>query len=834
MISDTPWSGASTSAEMGEFLSRHGPKAWDPRDELAPPTEEDGGTVFALAISPDESLLAAGSRHGELLVWDVASGQERLRVAAHKEIIWDVAFSPDGKRLATASKDGRVKLWELAGGKPSATLTGHTGAVRAVAFSGDGLVASGGDDRTVRIWSAFSGGPVTVWVGHEQAVTDVAFTHQGAAVLSAGRDGTVKQWAVRDNDRPLVIGDPMPLFCLDLFPDGRRVAATGLTSEVAIWDLGTGRVTTVLAGQRSGNAFHVRVAEGGTSVVAGTWDGTFTKWDVASGEVLAQRKLPVSGLTMTMPQFAISPDGRFVAGQCNDRKLRIVELESGEEVTVESGPMAVGRVLFTPDGKRLMTIGFPLGEDEKPADTADVKLWEAATGKLHAEVIGGVVASIAGFSPDGRRLAWRPRARTEDEEPPDPEIVICDLDSKEIAQRLSLPPEMPDVGSLAFSPDGRHLAATAAGKPNSQPLADRMLLVWELSSGKLVHRLPDRGWQLEFTPDGSEVAVAGVDGRVRFWSVARGDKTRELARPAGPVVSAVFSLDGRKLGVAGNSPPRTGLYGAATQLRTIISLDEDGKQEQKVLQWPMESPKWSLIALADGSFVPSGSLRQRLKLDRAASDRYGLSRTPLPREAYAAGANCAYVLTSNGTILRGEISGEGKIAVAEKAIEDAACTAMAASSDGRWLALAADRMIQLRDGQTLELLHTLEGHEDYVRGLAFSRDGSRLASGSSDRTVRLWSTQNGALEATLLGHSQTVTHVSFSKRGGTVASSSRDGTIQLWDVRSGESKTALAGHAGAVHWVEFSPDGSALASAGEDGTVRLWRGASGVDGKSEP
>jgi hypothetical protein len=325
-----------------------------------------------------------------------------------------------------------------------------------------------------------------------------------------------------------------------------------------------------------------------------------------------------------------------------------------------------------------------------------------------------------------------------------------------------------------------------------------------------------------------------VDGRVRFWSVAAGTKTRELVRPCGPVVSTVFSRDGRKLGVAGNSPAREGLYGTATQLRTIVSLDEDGKQEQKVLPWPMGSKKWSLIALADGSFVPPGSLWQRFKLDPAAGARYGLSRPPVPREVYAPGADCAYVLTSSGTILRGEISGEAEIIVAEKAIEDAACTAMAASSDGRWLALAVDRTIQLRDGETLELLRTMEGHEDYIRGLAFSRDGSRLASGSSDRTVRIWITQTGALEAILLGHWQTVTHVSFSKRGGTVASSSRDGTIKLWDVRSGESKTALAGHVGPVHWVEFSADGNTLASAGEDGAVRLWKGAADVDGKGEP
>ena len=58
---------------------------------------------------------------------------------------------------------------------------------------------------------------------------------------------------------------------------------------------------------------------------------------------------------------------------------------------------------------------------------------------------------------------------------------------------------------------------------------------------------------------------------------------------------------------------------------------------------------------------------------------------------------------------------------------------------------------------------TLEGHSDWVLSVAFSPDGSRLASGSDDRTVRVWNVATGQVEQTLEGHSDTVLSVAFSR-----------------------------------------------------------------------
>jgi len=145
------------------------------------------------------------------------------------------------------------------------------------------------------------------------------------------------------------------------------------------------------------------------------------------------------------------------------------------------------------------------------------------------------------------------------------------------------------------------------------------------------------------------------------------------------------------------------------------------------------------------------------------------------------------------------------------------------SPDGSQLATASlDQTVRIWDAASGENIATFQGHTDAVISVAWSPDGSQLASGAADTTVRIWNVATGESQASLEGHTAGVTSVAWSPAGNQLASASGDATIRIWDVATGESLTTLARHTAVVRGVTWSPDSKLLASGSNDGSVRVW------------
>ena len=194
--------------------------------------------------------------------------------------------------------------------------------------------------------------------------------------------------------------------------------------------------------------------------------------------------------------------------------------------------------------------------------------------------------------------------------------------------------------------------------------------------------------------------------------------------------------------------------------------------------------------------------------------------------------------------------------------------ALAYSPEGQTLAAGRWQGVDLLNAQTGERKSSLSGHTDWVRVLAFSPDGKRLATAArsdQDTTIRVWNARTGKHLRTLSGHTRGVHSLTFSPDSGTLASGGWDGTIRLWNsntgkqtrtveewgdsiayspdgrrvavmqgvrillvnANTGQLQQTLTGHTNGGRPIIFSSDGRTLVSSSWDGTIGLWNTETG-------
>lgn len=148
---------------------------------------------------------------------------------------------------------------------------------------------------------------------------------------------------------------------------------------------------------------------------------------------------------------------------------------------------------------------------------------------------------------------------------------------------------------------------------------------------------------------------------------------------------------------------------------------------------------------------------------------------------------------------------------------------LAYSPDGTKIAsVASDKTVKVWDLTTNKVILTFEGHKVGVRAVSYSPDGRRLVSASDDGMLKIWEAVSGEELLSFQGHAQIVRDVSFSPDGKLLASTSDDKTVKVWDAKTGQERLTLKGHSNHVLGLSFHPDGKRLASTGQDRTVKLW------------
>jgi serine/threonine protein kinase len=277
------------------------------------------GIVYALAYSPDGTMLAVALRESIVIYRSTGDSLTQLQEISVQPFVEDVAFSLDGKILAFASDDHTVKLWDIASGGLINTLEGHSDYVASVAFSPDGkTLASSSGDKTIKLWNVSTGDLLNTLAGHSDGVGSVIFSPDGQTLASGSHDASIKLWDVSSGILLKTLeGHTMYIGALAFTPDGQTLISGSGDDTLRMWSVSTGKLLRTMNADSTWVDF-VAISPDGQIVATGSQDGSVKLWNIADGKQLKNLQVHTSWIS----GLAFAPDGKTLVSGSRDETIR--------------------------------------------------------------------------------------------------------------------------------------------------------------------------------------------------------------------------------------------------------------------------------------------------------------------------------------------------------------------------------------------------------------------------------------------------------------------------------------------------------------------------------
>lgn len=525
---------------------------WDLAAELVARTlTGHSGAVRSIDLSQDGRRLVSGGIHGddldapgELLLWDLTSGENIRRFNGHAKgvvqarfvlkdsailassgdlevivdqggasvegvlsdlMLWDVASGDGVSMLDALGHDAQVitpldsdalvligsfydnvaTLFDLSRAAVVRQFNGHSDAVRAIATGANGTLAlSGSDDRSLIIWDLETGQLRYRLDGHGDPVTAIAVTPDARVALSVSGSGELIRWDLHDAmDVRHFVGHEDMVYDVALLPDGVRLVS----------------------------------ASGSPSPAVPSQDTSLRLWDIASGRQIAHQPVPAPVIF----QVAASPDGRLLLA--NNLLFEATTLAPLGQLEGHAEGAWVTAVDISPDSMRALTA----------STDGMLMLWDLDTRRLLCQIEPGIAGGLwsAAFSADGQATLT---------ESAEGVIGLWDLSSCSHVQDYGadLAPDL-DMNDAIFHPDGQSVFGAAG---------DGYIYQFERESGRLLRSFgphDDIRTRMGITPDGKMLLSSSMDGVLRLWDLQSGLLVRRFGAPGTVIFDVTIAPDGQ-------------------------------------------------------------------------------------------------------------------------------------------------------------------------------------------------------------------------------------------------------------------------------------------------